>query len=623
MKKMFLVVFILSFTVIQPQELYKSTHFKKAYESGTRSVNGSPGKNYWQNRSDYLIKADLNPLTKILNGTAYITYFNESPDTLDEIVLRLYPDFYKKGTARDWQIDSLALTNGIEIKKLTLRDKVIDLSDTNKNVNRYITNLIIKLDEPVAPDDEVEISAEYKTKIPDKFRLRMGAYEDTSFFVAYWYPQISVYDDVYGWDKLNYTGTTEMYNDFNNYEVHITVPRKFIVWATGELQNPSDVLSEEFLKKYDSAFNSDTTFNIITEADLKKGNITVDNEKNTWIYKAEQVPDFAFGTAKSYLWDGAGLKLKSGKRIFVDAAYRIDSEDFKDVVDISLRTINYLSEEMPGVEYPFEAMTIFNGSGGMEFPMIVNDGSSPNYESAVGLTSHEITHTYFPFLTGTNERRFAFMDEGWAVFLPFELQRRLSDQNHVLRSVVRYEHYARDAELVAPMVESAHLSGSAYRAAAYSQPALAYYFLEDMIGKEPFTESLQEFINRWKYKHPVPYDMFYTFNKTTGQNLNWYWQKWFFDFAHADLALKEYLNEEERKIVVENVGGLPLPVYLTIYYEDGEEEIIKTTAEIWKQGNSTYEVIINSDKNITQINLGNENIPDLDKSNSILILNEI
>ena len=624
MKKLFLLIFLCSVTFVHGQELFKSIFMKKAYENGTRTETGQPGENYWINKADYVINAELDPGSKILTGNAGITYYNQSPDTLKKLVLRVYPDIYRKGGIREFEIDSLALTSGMTFSKIILGDKQIDVSDSSKEIGRYGTNLTIKLDDPIEPGSKIKLNIDYKTKIPDKSLIRAGAYEDTSFFVSYWYPQVAVYDDVYGWDMLNYKGSTEMYNDFNNYDVAITVPKDFIVWATGQLQNPNEVLSEEFLKRYNDAFNSDSTFHIVTKEDLEKGGITVDSPKNTWVYKAENVPDFAFATAANYVWDGSGVDLKSGKRVFVDAAFRVKSEDFVYIDEIARQTIKYLSEEMPGVEYPYPSMTVFNGDGGMEYPMIINDGTTSSYHPAVHLTSHEISHTYFPFYMGTNERRFAFMDEGMVVFLSFGIQARLSEENTVLRSVERYKAYAKDGELAPPMVASDQLNGAAYRAASYSRPAMAYYFLQEMLGNDLFLKAMHEYINRWHGKHPIPYDMFYTFNEVTGQDLNWYWQKWFFDFADPDLRIKDYVNEKDnRKVVIENDGGLPVPIHLKIYYEDRDVEEIKTTAEIWKDGNTTYDVPVKNDKKITQIDLGDETVPDLYDKDSKLILNEM
>ncbi len=610
MKTLALLFFLTTLLFAQQSSLYMSVPIKEAYKNKTRSWNGEPGSNYWQNKSNYKISAEINPETKILDGKEAVTYFNESPDTLKKIVMRLYPDFYKKGNARDFQISPEAVNEGVYIKELKVRGNEIDVSDESETISRTGTLLNIKLDEPLLPGSDISIDVEWSFIIPSESPVRFGAYTDTSMFVGYWYPQVAVYDDIDGWDEISYTGLTEMYNDFSNYEVKIKAPKNYLIWATGVLQNPEEVLKPEYLRRYNKARQSDTTHHIITKNDLNK-NITV-GDYSTWFYKADNVPDFAFATAINYLWDASTMTLENGKEVFTAATYKSEANYF-DKVDYVLReAINYFSREIPGIDFPFPEITVFNGSGGMEYPMMINDGETSSYESMVGLTMHELAHTYFPFYMGTNEKRYAFMDEGMAVFLPTLKQNELGEYNTMATRYKRYDQQAKTITAVPPMVPSYGLDYMNYRMNSYTRAGAAYFSLQEQLGKELFLEALHEYMNRWNGKHPTAYDMFFTFDDVTGQDLTWFWQRWFFEFGIAAMELTDYnIKVGKKEVTIKNIGGLPMPIVLNIYYSDNTEETIIKKPEVWKEGNEEVVVNLNTDKKITMITLGNDFYPNI------------
>jgi len=407
-------------SIIAQSDLFIPRNFLKAVDNGTRTLNGIPGEKYWQNSSDYFIKIQIHPKERLLEGKSRIIYYNNSPDTLKSIYLRLYQNIQKPGAPRDGQFNKDWLTEGMIISSLKVSGEDYDLSD-RKLINEYATNYQIVLKNPMPPLSQHELEIDFNFEIP-KSTWRMGYFDSTSAFIAYWYPQVSVYDDIDGWDINVYTGFAEMYNDFNNYEVEITVPQNFGVWATGMLQNPEQILTRKYLDRYESALGSDEVVNIITKEDLERGNIFQNNKNHTYKFRADYVPDFAFGFSDNYLWDAVNLKLKNGNNVYVAAAYREQSKDFYEVARLAKECLVYFSDELPGVDYPYPSAVIFNGSGGMEFPMIVNNGSMSSIANALGLAAHELAHQYMPFYMGTNERKYAWMDEGWAVMLPFDFQ---------------------------------------------------------------------------------------------------------------------------------------------------------------------------------------------------------
>ncbi len=626
-----LIFFIITFAALpnyaQENEnaLYVPLNIRQAYENSTRSWDGKPGENYWINHADYTIKAELKPETRSVNGSAGIVYHNQSPDTLNQVVLRLYQDFFRQGGVRDWAIGEADLHDGVKISQIVVNDSILDLKADDPLFSRQRTNLIIDLQESLEPGRQLQMKIDWAFTISKYANVRMGSYDSTSFFVGYWYPQIAVYDDIDGWDRFYYSGMQEYYNDHNNYDVEITVPRGFIVWATGELQNPREVLSNKYLKRYQKARKSSDIIHIIEKEDLDDQSVTKQQPKLTWKFRAEKVPDFAFATSDHYLWDGTYLQLPDGKSdgVFISAAYKTESKDFYEVAEISRKTIAFFSEELPGVPFPYPEITVFNGGGGMEYPMMVNNGSTPAYYRTVHLTSHEIAHTYFPFYTGTNERKYAWMDEGWAVMLPFELQSRLApDYDPIKKTIEEYLKYA-GTEYEMPMMIPSILYGSnayrpAYRIAAYNRSAIAYQLLKDMLGETLFVKSLKAYIHRWQEKHPIPYDFFFTFNEVTGKNLNWFWKPWFFEHGYPDLAIKDVIDfGPEKQVIIEKVGNLPVPVHLKVYYTDHVDSLHYGT-EVWKTNSRGFTIKLPAAEKIIQLELGHKHIPDANRENNII-----
>ena len=623
MKSVFSIIVFVLFTqsVFSQNELRIPKNIKPAYEKGTRSFDGKPGENYWINKSDYKIVADLNPVSKIINGSAEITYHNNSPDSLKQVVIRLYHNITKPNAKRDFLLSEKALTEGVIIKNLFVDGAEIDLNDRSK-ANVTGTNLIITLDNKIKPESSINLSIDWNVTIPPVPSVRYGSYDSTTMFIAYWYPQISVYDDIDGWDKLDYSGTLEMYNDFNNYDVTLNVPCGFHIWATGVWQNPEQILNDKYLSLYKKAWESDDVVRIIQKKDLDEKKIYKNyNKTNSFRFVAENVPDFAFGISDHYLWDASSFVVdnKTGKRVYCTAAYRESSKDFVDNTYYAKETLKYFSFEMPGVPYPFPSATVFNGGGGMEFPMIVNNGSSETKAGTVHLTSHELCHQYLPFYMGTNERKYPFMDEGWAVMLPYDFQERTAEgYNPRVRYVEAYENFAGNEYDLPLMVPSPTISWRSYRIAAYNKPAIAYDNLRNLLGDELFLKALKEYIYRWNGKHPIPTDFFNTFNDVTNTNLNWFWKSWFYEFSYPDLALENARMENDNLIVtINNNGKLALPVKLQIMYNDVVEKEFYFKADVWKSDINSVEIFLDGIRDYDAIILGDELVPDINTINNV------
>jgi hypothetical protein len=483
------------------------------------------------------------------------------------------------------------------------------------------TNLIIK-GQSIKPDEKTKINIGWEFEI-SKNTIRMGAYDTAVFFIAYWYPQIAVYDDIDGWDVVQYTGNAEFYNDFNDYDVNITVPNDFGIWATGELMNPAQILASPVYLRYQKARESISVINIISASDYTENNpIFNDNNKtNTWHFKAEGVPDFTFGLSDHYLWDGKIVN-DGEKNVLVSAAYDAGWLQFYDVCNVAARTVDMMSHQLPGLPFPFPKITVFDGGGGMESPMMVNQAAGNERIWMVYVTVHEVAHSYFPFYMGINERKYAWMDEGWAQmlseYIQFDIDTAIDFRQ---RNVKRYLDLAGQFEDVPPMTPSYMVSGAAYGSASYFRPAAAYNILMDMFNNKTsglFNAALREYISRWHGKHPTPYDFFFTFEDMSSQDLDWFFQPWFCEAAYPDLAIDSVnIQNDKIRILVDKIGELPVPVSIEINASDGSVMNIYKTADVWKNdaGEMWLEENLNG-KNVKLLTLGNKYIPDADKTNN-------
>lgn len=598
---------------------------ENAYKNETRQKDGNPEKNYWQNSADYNIDVVMDVENMVLKGEEEITYYNNSPDSLSVMVIRLYQDLFKKGANRNSivDIDPRDIHDGVNISKLMVGGSEIELSGDMSPVQRTGTIMIIHLAQKLPPKTELKIQIGWDFNFPQYSLIRMGTIDSTSLFVGQWYPQVAVYDDVNGWDARSYNGMAEFYNDFSNFNVNITVPENFMVWATGEPVNMKDVLQAEYYEKYQKATASEEITHVITEEDLKKGKIFTKN--TTWSFKAENVTDFAFGISDHYLWDVCSVEVdkKTKRRTIIGVAYNKDAKFFDKVAEISRETVRSLSKEMPGVPYPFPYLTVYNGDFGMEYPMITNVGADESYAMTVYANSHEIAHAYFPFLVGTNETKNGWIDEGLTVFLPEAVQNRLSPDLDIAKSnTFAFAYYAGIDGEPALITPTYYLDVNIYFYLNYAKTEPALRLLQMELGDEVFMKCLHAFIDRWKYKHPTPYDMFNTFSDVSGQDLNWYWQAWYFQSGGIpDMAINSVKKVDVGyEVIVENKGNFPLPVVLSFYNGETLVKTITEPAAKWKGHKKTIKINSNTTENITKITLGTAYIPDANQGDNEFVV---
>ena len=599
----------------QPSELFFPRNLQRAYDKGTRSADGKPGPNYWQNRATYQMKVGIEPKKRRLNGEATIVYTNNSPDSLNTLRFKLAADRYRKGSLRDEDVSPDDVGEGVTIETLTYNGKPVP----EKEQRRRNTFLDLSLrGNALPPGASATVTVKWAYTLPaDKDATRECVCDRTTFFVPYWYPQIAVYDDIRGWANTPYSGQQEFYHDFADYDVTITMPRGYMVWATGEWQNPADLLEKTYLDRFNTAHTSAEVVKIFTEAELKAGGVFKKAKQHVFRYKAADVPDFTFATSDHYNWDASSVVVdaRTGRRTFVGAAYDTGSKDYYRVARIAADGIRLMSTWQPGYPFPYPSMTVFNGNDGMEYPMMVNDASLGDRDPT-SLTVHEVSHTYFPFMMGINEQEYAWMDEGWANFFDHLLADSLTGNKSSVRG---YGFSAGTDTDVPPMVRSSFLSGGAYGIASYSRPQNAYLTLLDLLGYETFHRCMVEYMDRWKGKHPMPYDFFNTWNQVSGQDLNWFWKAWFFEWGHPDLGVQSVVREDAANrdvIFVEKKGNIPLPIHLAVTYTDGSTQTLHETAAVWRAGNRVARVDCAVGQVVSKVALGDRTIPDVERKNN-------
>ncbi len=598
---LFLISGILSLTA-QETRFFMPREIHQAYENGARSRDGKPGPEYWHNTVDYTIDVEVFPEEKKLAGTETAVYYNNSPDVLDRLVVRLYHDAFRKANPRAFRVRPGDITEGVEISRLAINGQEYSL-EQGQGVSKNGTNTTIRLREPLPPGGKLSLEISWSQFIPET-TVRTGAYDSTSFFMAYWYPQIAVYDDIFGWDELAYDFSTEFYNNLGNFDVKITAPKNFTVLSTGVLQNASEVLPAEVLQRYQQAKSAAETVSIIGPDGLAAG---YENRSGTWHYKAEEVSDFAFCLSDHYCWDAAAQDV-AGRKVLVNTYYPVEmAENCKQVTANQQKMMKHFSEDVPGIPYPYPAFTTFiaDGGGGMEYPMMANNGGP-----GLGVTVHEMFHTYFPMYVRVNEKRFAWMDEGWADYITDVVIRRYfrGEEGFSFGSSASQISGTLGTISDLPLITSTQfMDFSNYGYASYPLPAFIYAMLHHHLGEETFLKCYREYIRRWAQKSPTPYDFFYTFENVSGQDLSWLWNPWFFSFGSADVKVESF---SKGKLKVKKAGNRPVPLTVEVEYKDGATEKMDIKASVWEKGD-TYEMAIANSKEVKSIAV-NSSLPDTD-----------
>ena len=609
-------LFLLTSDIIKAQvKLPVPLNVQQLYDKGYRSIDGRPGKNYWQNSADYNIAVNYNPFSRLVSGSEEIIYTNNSPGNLDEMVFKLYPNLYKKGSIRDMPVDPSDLTDGVTIERIEIGGSVKPQGQLIING----TNMTVK-GVNIQSRQTIKIFIQFNYSLNKNSHIRTGEIEDGAAFIAYFFPRIAVYDDLEGWNLNPYLGTQEFYNDFCNFNVSVTVPTNYLVWGTGDLQNCGDVLTNKYCERLAHAEKKDEIVFIIDQNDLKQGGITKNNATNTWKFTAKNVVDFAFAVSDHYLWNSTSLVVDktTGRRTRVDAVFNIKHKEYFEVIDIARKTVELMSYQFPKWPFPYQHETVFDGLDQMEYPMMVNDNPVQTRFDGVTLTDHEIFHAMFPFYMGINETRYGWMDEGWATIGEWLLSPMIDSSIADDFGILGYSNNAgKDFDMPVTTL-STLLKGETFINNSYEKPGLGYLYVKDMLGDDLFFKGLHFYIQQWNGKHPLPLDFFNCMNTGSGKNMNWFWRKWFYETGYPDLSIAKVANKGNTKhIVIESKGNKPVPVDATITFADGTIQKIHRSIAVWEKESKTVTLKFNSSKKIAKIELGSLYVPDVNKSDNI------
>ena len=570
-----------------------------------RTGSGTPGRNYWQQRADYVIRASLDTVSRRLTGEERITYTNRSSDTLRYVWLQLDQNVFSqssRGTAimpPNTRFGPRGADGGVTLTRVAVGAPAATgrparpAAEAAHQVNG--TMMRVDLPRPLPPNDRIHLELAWSFPFDTSITNRMGIeLVDGSYVyeVAQWYPRMAVYDDVRGWNTEQYLGQGEFYLEYGSFDVSVTLPANMLVGATGVLQNPTEVLTSTQRARLTQARTSETTVII-------RGMDEVGNPASrprpasgllTWRFHADSVRDFAWAAARHFIWDA--VSVNSGKTLAMslyppsaDSIWNQSSQYAKAAIEA------YSTQWFP---YPYPVATNINGpEGGMEYPMIVFCGNRTNAQALYSVTDHEFGHTWFPMVVGNNERLYPWMDEGFNTFMNYyNWKVRYPDTPNRRGNAQAYVGYALSGREVPIMTSADRTPGPLLGHAAYNKPGLGLIILRDQVlGPDRFDPAFREYIRRWAYKHPTPADFFRTMEDGVGEDLSWFWRAWFYttetlDQAVDSIKVVDRQGAPQSRIYLENVGPMVMPLDLMLYFDGAPPEQRRLPVEIWYGGKS-------------------------------------
>ncbi len=572
-----------------------------------RLANGLPAPDYWQNQADYDIHATLDPREKTLAATEIITYTNHSPDALGFLWLQLDQNRYRDDARANFTGSRPAVghTGGYDIASVEVGPAAAGAFVPAPHLVSG-TRVRIDLPEPLAgAGGRLRLRIVYRYTIPGSFGGRtdwMPTRNGDIFEVAQWYPRLCVYDDLRGWDTLPFLNS-EFYLEYGDFDYRVTVPSDMIVVGSGELMNPEEVLTATERARLGEARQSAMPVLIRTPADVTdrssrpQGSATL-----TWHFRMQNSRDVAFGASAAYVWDAARIDLPSGQAALAQSAYPVESLDgngWSRSTEYVKHTVEYFSTHW--LEYPYpNAIAEAGIAGGMEYPGIVFDSYRSKAKSLYSVTAHEIGHGWFPMIVGSNERRAAWMDEGFNTFVDVYAQ---DDFNRGEYAPKRDGEYApgggNPVDVIQatladpdapPIMAAADLISEKYRhPVTYFKTALGLVLLrEQILGPERFDRAFRQYVGAWAYKHPSPSDFFRAMDSAAGEDLSWFWRGWFEENWTLDLAVEgiAYVDDDPAKgalVGVANLDRLVMPATLDVTYADGTHTRVRVPVETWQQ----------------------------------------
>jgi len=610
--------------------------------TNTRSANGAPGHGYWQNRADYKLTAKLNESTKEIVGSCTVTYTNNSNDKMDFVWMFLDQNLFKSDSRGNALIPLSGSRNGARGEIFDGGHKIQSVKVVSTSKGKSIekeakysitdTRMQIFLDDDLkAKGGVVKIKIDFSFIAPKEGSDRMGVLDTKNgkiFTIAQWYPRMCVYDDLKGWNTNPYLGASEFYLEYGDFDVSLTVPSNHAVVCSGDLVNASAVYSPTELSRIAKAKQSEKTVMIRTAEEVSSNaTLAGTGSQKTWHFKIKNSRDVSWASSAAFILDGARINLPSGKKALALSAYPVESagnEAWGRSTEYTKASIENYSKRW--FEYPYPVATNVAGNeGGMEYPGIVFCSWESKGADLWGVTDHEFGHGWFPMIVGSNERVFAWMDEGFNTFI--NSLSSIDFNNGEYKSPTQNLHdvadYFTNPKTEPIMSSPDNMKEKNIGLLCYFKPSSGLSILrEHVLGPERFDRAFRTYVERWAFKHPAPDDFFRTMENVGGEDLSWFWRGWFVNNWRLDQGINsvKYVKNDPSKgavITIENFDKMVMPVVLDIKTKSGKTTRIQLPVEVW-QRNVDWSFKVNTTEEISSILLDPDHVfPDVnDKNNS-------
>ena len=597
-----------------------------------RTGSGAPGPDYWQQRVDYVIRASLDTVARRVMGEERITYTNNSPDTLRYLWLQLDQNLFNSSSRgyRLFEQDSRFGTRGAEGGVILTRvvqpslparkgRPAVPASPLKYRVNGTLMKVDLPRALPPRGRQVLEIGWSFPFG-PNSNRMGIELIDGSYVYeVAQWYPRLAVYDDVRGWNTEQYLGRGEFYLEYGSFDVSLSVPANMLVAATGTLQNPTQVLTATQRARLTRARASDSTVIIrgADEIDVPASRPSSPSGTLTWRFTADSVRDFAWAAARHFVWDAA--RANGGKTL----AMSYYPPSAAPVWNQSTQYVRFAVDNYSRwYRYPYPVAINVNGiEGGMEYPMIVFCHNRTDPQALFSVTDHEIGHSWFPMIVGSNERLHGWMDEGFNTFMNrYNWDKKYPGAYNRRGDPGIYIPFALSGKEEPIMTPPDRIRGS-LSTTAYTKPGLGLILLRDrIIGAERFDPAFKQYIDRWAYKHPTPADFFRSIEDGTGEDLSWFWRSWFYTTETLDQAVDSVVSDSgsvASRIFLRNAGAMPMPVELELVMDDGTTQRMSLPVEVW-YGGDRYNVLVPEAKKVVRVTIDPKKLyPDVRRENNV------
>ncbi len=626
------VAFCQDKAVYDPTQVF-DPQFLNAPGNEYRSGSGAPGPMYFQNKADYTISCTLDTVKDEISGTVTITYTNNSPDELNYLWLQLDQNMFTTTSRSHFttpvgggRFGNVEFPGGDSIHSVSVTEHKKTSSP------QYLitdTRMQIMLSEPLkGKGDKITVKIDYSFRVPQDGSDRMGITKTRNgkiYQIAQWYPRMCVYDDIEGWNTLPYLGAGEFYLEYGDFDYSLTVPANMILTASGELQNPNDVLTSTEKDRLNQAKNSDKKVFIVTADEIGTTSIRPKNSGNlTWHYKMHQSRDVSWACSKAFIWDAARVNLPDNKKALAMSFYPVESKSDSSwgrSTEYLKVSIEFYSQTYFVYSYPV-ASNVAGRVNGMEYPGIIFCNMRAREGGLFGVTTHEIGHNWFPMIVGSNERKYAWMDEGFNTFINIYSRDYFNNGEYggdksTRRVAELMSHAGNKTIMTYPDV----IDGKELGNYAYFKPATGLQILREVVvGPKRFDYAFREYIKRWAFKHPMPQDFFRSMNDALGEDLNWFWKEWYYNNWKLDQAVEsvQYVNanpDDGADITITNNEQMVMPVEIEISEENGTVGRVNLPVEVWQRsGKWTFHykstsmierVVIDPDNKLPDVNLNN------------------